>query len=215
MKLNFKNILLGIIACIPLLTTAFFYDYFPETIPTHFGLDGPDAWGNRSQLYLLPGLMGPGIFLLLLLIPRLDPKRRVEEMGEKWFSLKFILVSFFSLIGLYILQQTYANGKDMGSFLMVIMGALFASLGNYFQTIRPNYFIGLRTPWTLENENVWRETHRLAGKMWLIGGICIMPLYFVKEPSLQMALFLSVVAVLTIVPTVYSYLRYKSYKKMQ
>lgn len=204
--------MLGIIACIPLLATVLLYDKFPTSIPTHFGLHGPDAWGNKSQLFILPGLMGPAIFLLLLFIPRLDPKRRVEQMGEKWFSLKLILVSFFTVIGLYILQQTFVNGKDMGSLLMVIMGALFSTLGNYFQTIRPNYFIGLRTPWTLENEQVWKETHRMAGRMWLIGGICIMPLYFVKDQTLQMVLFLLAVGVLTIVPTVYSYLRYKSYK---
>lgn len=213
MKFNFKNSLLGFIACVPLLATGVFYDKFPATIPTHFGLHGPDAWGNKSQLFVLPGLMAPAIFLFLFFIPHLDPKRRVEQMGEKWFNLKFILVSFFTVIGIYILQQTYTNGKDMGSFLMVIMGALFASLGNYFQTIRPNYFIGLRTPWTLENEQVWKDTHRLAGRMWLIGGICIMPLYFVQNQTLQMALFIAAVAVLTVVPTVYSYLRYKAFKR--
>ena len=93
---------------------------------------------------------------------------------------------------------------------MVLFGVFFAALGNYFQTIRPNYFIGIRTPWTLENEQVWRETHQLGGKISMIGGLLMMPLYFVSNQYFQAFAFIALVIVIALVPVVYSYIRYRA-----
>ncbi len=210
MKSIIKEVVLLMAAFAPLVVLAYLYTDMPATVPTHWGFNGPDAWGSKSQLIYVPGLMGPGLYLLTFFLPRLDPKGRITQMGEKWFALRLLLQLFFAAIGLYILHETTSNSQDMGSFLMVLFGVFFSAMGNYFQTIRPNYFLGIRTPWTLESEQVWRDTHLLGGRLWMIGGLLILPLYFVTNQYFQAAAFISAVIILALVPIVYSYFRYKS-----
>lgn len=83
-------------------------------------------------------------------------------------------------------------------------------LGNYFQTVRPNYFIGIRTPWTLENEQVWKNTHRLGGKIWIVGGILIAILaVLIKNNHLFYIIFGVILAFMVVVPTIFSYTEFK------
>lgn len=212
MKKFAQEISLIVSALLPLIYVIAVYNELPETIPTHFGMHGPDDWGNKQQLFLLPGSFGIVLYLLMLLVPRLDPKNRIEQMGSKWFSMRLLLQLFFTAIGMYIVAETKNNGADNGNFMFVIMGAFFALLGNYFQTIRPNYFIGIRTPWTLENETVWRTTHQFAGKIWIGGGLLLIATYFLNNPAYQVAVFLGIVALMVIVPVVYSYQQFRKQK---
>jgi len=86
-------------------------------------------------------------------------------------------------------------------------------LGNYFKTIQPNYFIGIRTPWTLENEIVWKETHRLAGKMWFAGGILIVLASLILGKQFITYVFLAIMAIITAIPLLYSYFKFEEIKK--
>ena len=115
-----------------------------------------------------------------------------------------------SALAIFILYSVQ-NGTCNASFIFAIIGLLFAFLGNYFKTIKPNYFIGIRTPWTLENEEVWRKTHLLGGKMWFVGGL-IMALTFVLPESLSLYVFLGITAIISVIPIVYSYLEFKKIK---
>jgi uncharacterized membrane protein len=88
-------------------------------------------------------------------------------------------------------------------------------LGNYFQTVRPNYFIGIRTPWTLENEQTWKKTHRLGGRLWMAGGILIVFISFIIRSNNALAItFAIILSVMVIVPIVYSYIEFQKEKKM-
>jgi uncharacterized membrane protein len=87
-------------------------------------------------------------------------------------------------------------------------------LGNYFQAVRPNYFIGIRTPWTLENEQTWKKTHRLGGRLWMAGGILIAILSLIIWNNLAIAITFGVIlSVMVMVPVVYSYLEFLRLKK--
>ena len=77
------------------------------------------------------------------------------------------------------------------------------------QTIKPNYFLGIRTPWTLENETVWKETHRMAGKMWFVGGLIVVFASLILEEQLNLIVFLIIVGIITLIPIIYSYLLFK------
>jgi uncharacterized membrane protein len=96
--------------------------------------------------------------------------------------------------------------------IVILVGTLFAFMGNYFKVIKQNYFIGIKTPWTLESEEVWKLTHLLAGKMWVIGGIVIVICSLVLPENLNFYFLISITAVISIVPIVYSYLIYKKLK---
>jgi uncharacterized membrane protein len=99
------------------------------------------------------------------------------------------------------------------AFIFAFIGILIALLGNYFQSIRPNYFIGIRTPWTLENETVWKKTHRLGGRLWFGGGLIIIILTLILGNNKAIAItFTSIIAILVIVPIVYSYFEFLKQK---
>jgi uncharacterized membrane protein len=149
----------------------------------------------------------------MLALPKLDPKKKLEEMGSKYFSLRLILAFFFSLIDGYIVYSALQTSID-ASVLFAILGGLFAMLGNYFQTVRPNYFVGIRTPWTLENETVWKNTHILAGKLWMIGGISVILIAFLVPNDLFRGIAIAaVLSTIVIWPIVYSYVDHKRQKQ--
>lgn len=86
-------------------------------------------------------------------------------MGNKLQSLKALLTIITSIIALFILYSVKIQNLPNPNYSILGIGVLFVILGNYFKTIQPNYFIGIKTPWTLENETIWKETHRMAGKL--------------------------------------------------
>lgn len=94
----------------------------------------------------------------------------------------------------------------------MLIGLLYVILGNYMKTIKTNYFIGIRTPWTLENDIVWKKTHKLAGKYWFIGGLLVILLGFILEPKPNMVSFIIITTIITIIPVVYSYVIFKQLK---
>ncbi len=92
---------------------------------------------------------------------------------------------------------------------MLLIGLLYLILGNYFKTVKANYFIGIRTPWTLENETVWKRTHKLGGKMWFVGGITVIIFSLILDSQINFTLFLVITGIISIIPIIYSYIIYK------
>jgi len=89
------------------------------------------------------------------------------------------------------------------------VGLLFAVVGNYMYNIKPNYFAGIRLPWTLENEDNWKKTHMLAGKLWFAGGLLVALTALFLPDKIALIFTFSIIILLTIIPTVYSYRLYK------
>ena len=199
------------IALIPFVYLAFIWNKLPEKVPMHWNGAGEiDRWGSKIEI-LFPLLLISGIgYFTFLIIPSLDPKGNLDKMGNKLHNLRYIISAFLTLLGLFIVYsiQTINSNPKM---IFVIIGLLFTFLGNYFKTIKPNYFIGIRTPWTLENEDVWKKTHLLGGKLWFICGL-LMAMTFVLPNKIQFYTFMGITAVISIVPIFYSYLEFKKTK---
>jgi uncharacterized membrane protein len=214
MKKQVKEIILWIFIAMPFVYLATIWNQLPEQVPTHFGLDGvADDWSDKSLLWIIPGALGMGIYFLMLAIPVLDPKRKIRQMGDKYFALRFILTVFFSVLSVYLIFASKTGSIESPNLLLALGGAFFAILGNYLQTVRPNYFIGIRTPWTLENEQVWNKTHRMGGRIWILGGILIMCFAFlVSDSQLYTIIFAAILSVMVLVPVVYSYTEFRKQK---
>ena len=211
-----KESLLWALIVLPYVYLAIVWNKMPDQVPTHFNIAGnADAWSGKTSLIFLPGALGIGIYLLLLLIPVLDPKKKIRNMGDKYYTFRFMLTFFFSLFATYLLYISNSGSLKNPNLLIGLIGALFAMLGNYFQTIRPNYFIGIRTPWTLENEQTWKKTHRLGGRLWMAGGVLIVFISFIISSNNALAItFAIILSVMVIVPVVYSYIEFQKEKKM-
>ncbi|MBK8405386.1 MAG: DUF1648 domain-containing protein [Saprospiraceae bacterium] len=154
-----KEILLILISLLPYIYLAYIWDQLPERVATHFNIEGKaDGWSSRRTLLYLPAILGLGIYFLMLIIPAIDPKKKIQEMGDNFFSIRLLIAVFMAALNVVILNAAKEGGMENANILLVLMGALFAGLGNYMQTVRPNYFVGIRTPWTLESESVWKLT---------------------------------------------------------
>jgi uncharacterized membrane protein len=96
--------------------------------------------------------------------------------------------------------------------MLPFLGLLFAFLGNIFYSLKPNYFIGIRTPWSLEDEQNWRRTHQLAGKVWFAGGLLIILLSMLLPLQAAIIAFISITLIISIIPIVYSFQIYQRTK---
>ena len=199
------------IALIPFVYLIYIWNRLPEKVPMHWNGAGEiDRYGDKKELVAMLCMLVGITYFVFLIIPYVDPKQKLQNMGNKLNNLRMILTLFMSGLAVFILYSVQQKSSNP-CFVFAIIGLLFAFLGNYFKTIKPNYFIGIKTPWTLENEEVWKKTHVLGGKLWFIGGL-LMALTFLLPNEMQLYTFLGITAVITIVPIVYSYLEFKKIK---
>jgi uncharacterized membrane protein len=204
-----RELLLIILAVLPIIYLAINWSILPDQLPIHFDIDGvPNGYGSKLVFIFLP----IGLYFLLLVLPFIDPrKRNYEIFSNTYFKLRIILGLFFGIINSIIIYNELHGIVKMGLFIPISVFLIFTLFGNYMGNIRPNYFVGIKVPWTLNNDEVWTRTHRLAGKLWFWGGLTgIAALLIVKKPSVVL---ISILIIITIVPIVYSYLIYQKMEK--
>jgi len=194
-----------VIALIPFLYLGIIYNTLPPQVPVHLNIQGEiDRFGSKSELILI------AIFpLLAYLIFIIVPKKKIEAMGKKYQKLKTLLILLMTLLAVYILYSIKNLTFSNPNFIIIAIGILYTLFGNYSKTIKSNYFIGIRTPWTLKNETVWKNTDILGGKLWFVGGIIIIISSLVVNKAYNIYLFLVITAIITLIPVIYSYIQFK------
>jgi uncharacterized membrane protein len=182
----------------------------PEQLPVHWNAAGQaDRWGSRAEGLLLLPAMTAGIYLLLSVLPWLDPRREhVTAFQGVLAVLRLTMVLFMA--ALYGVTLAYGLGRrlDMAWFTGISTGLIFIILGNYLPKVPSNWFVGVRTPWTLSSERSWYLTHRLAGKVFVIAGILQVLITLVRPQWSAIALAVLLVPSLLGI-TVYSYIVWK------
>jgi uncharacterized membrane protein len=190
------------------------YPLLPQQIPTHWGLSGePDGWTSKwPGAFLFVGLAA-GIWLLLLLLRRIDPRRRhYAEFEPTFWLILNVLVLFLALLQGVAFGAALGWPVDMPRIVLLAIGLMFVALGNYLPRVRSNWWVGVRTPWTLESERVWRATHRLAGRTFVAGGLMIMVAAILAD-ALRPWVALAGLLLGGIVPVVYSYIVWRREKR--
>jgi len=205
-----KELPLIAIAVIPFLYLAYIWNSLPDSVPMHYDINGEiDRYGSKIELVLVALMLPILSYGIMQLAPLIDPKKQIEKMGNKYFSLKFTLVSFMSILATYILYTTKNPGSMSNNIVYVLIGGLFVILGNYMKTIKANYFVGIRTPWTLESPEVWRKTHNMAGYLWIAGGLVVIVGSLVLSAKPAFYLLMICTVLLTIVSIGYSFKAHK------
>ncbi len=198
------------IVLLPFIYLAYIWNTLPEEVPIHWNMKGEiDGYGSKGSLILVPILLPLLIYVLLLVIPKIDPKNKLGKMGNKLQTIKVLLTIFMSVLALFILYSAKSQSLTNPNYFILGLGVLFVILGNYFKTIKPNYFIGIRTPWTLESEIVWKKTHKIAGKMWFVGGLVIIFSSLILNNQNNLTVFITITAIITVIPILYSYLHFR------
>lgn len=212
-----KILTLAVLVLLPFGYLYLIYPGLPQNVPLHYGSDmQADRYGDKSELWFpIILLMSVSLisYLLITNIYKIDPKVTEDQPQTAMHKIAFAIVAFFSVISMYIIYSTVNGGSN--SFLFVILGLLFAVLGNFMYNIKPNYFVGLRLPWTLNDDENWKQTHRLAGKIWVTGGLLICILSFLVPVTWMMPIMMVIISVLVLWPTVYSFLFYWNKKNVK
>ena len=212
MQINIKKELsLVAIVAAPFIYLASIWNGLPATVPVHWNVKGEiDRYGDKSELLLIPFLLPLLIYIIFSLVPLIDPKGKIKQMGNKYFMLKAAMTIFMSILAMIIIYAVKNQTLYNPNYIVLLIGVLLLILGNYFKTLRANYFIGIRTPWTLENETVWKETHKLAGKIWFIGGLLVIVSSMLLDPEANFRLFIGVIVVISLIPVIYSFFKFRS-----
>jgi uncharacterized membrane protein len=199
---------------VPFIYLAYIWNDLPAEVPLDWNIQGEiDRYGDKASLILIPILLPLLIYVIFLVVPYIDPKGKIKNMGSKYQSIKTLLTIFMSMLAMFILYVSKNQSLSNPNYIILSIGVLYIIFGNYFKTIKANYFIGIRTPWTLENETVWKETHKMAGKMWFIGGLITVITSLLLEKQPNFTVFMTITGIITLIPVGYSYWKFKSIQK--
>jgi len=177
MKNKRNIILMWIVALIPVLLVAILYPHLPDIVPTNFGFDGTvNTYGPKSTLWMLGG-MCPLLALLFQFLPFIDPRKRNYAKFQKYYDIFCIGTELFLLVivGLLLTEIVRPGTVSIVRSITALISILFILLGNMMGKIKPNFFFGIRTPWTIADPDIWVRTHALGGKLWFFTGLVLLP----------------------------------------
>ncbi len=206
MKNKKTLVITSLICLLPIIVGALVYKRLPETIATHFDLNGnPDGWSSRAfAVFGLPAILLT-VNLLLPFMLRADPKH--ENMSGALVNITIWTIPVLSLLcsGL-TLGRALGYAVRIERVLPVFMGMLFILIGNYLPKTKQSYTMGIKLPWTLASEENWNRTHRLAGFLWVLAGIYFIVMSFI---GWSFPAFVLPLVVMVLVPMAYSYILYR------
>lgn len=213
-KKNKKIILItSMITILPILAGLILWNKLPEQVATHFDANGiPNGYSSRAFAVFGPYLICLFAHLFCAFGTLADPKK--QAIGQKMYAL---ILWICPAVSLFCAAAIYGNtfGVEFmksSRFVIILLGLLFLLVGNYLPKCRQNYTVGIKVPWTLASEANWDATHRMAGKLWVAGGVLI--LLLVIQPWIP-AFPISLVLILavTFIPMIYSFVYYLRNKK--
>lgn len=204
-----------LLLAIPFAALPFLWSQLPDQIPMHWNIRGEiDRYGSKASGLLFLPLLNIAMYALLLWAPTLDPKERLAWDQKPLPAFRFFLPLVFLLIHVAVISEALGlDVMDGGRMVMLIVVVSLMIVGNYLSTIQPNYFIGVRTPWTLEDPEIWRRTHRLTGRLWVTTSALLIISWLLLDGSIWRNIFFIGVLVDALVPLGYSYYLYVTKKR--
>jgi len=199
-----------VIAAMAIALSVWAYQSLPPTVATHWNLRGePDGFSGR----LMAVLIGPLVILFLTLffnvLPRFDPRRQnyAKFLGTYWLFANAV-IAFMLIAHVLVLATGLGYSVKIDRLMPISIGVLLIFLGNYLTRIEPNWFIGIRTPWTLSSDTVWRKTHRTGGFVMVLAGLAVAATAFLPHAML-LPLVIAALVVAVGTPLVQSYILWK------
>lgn len=198
-------IVTSLVILLPILAGVALWNQLPDPMPTHWNAAGEiDGWSSKPfAVFGLPFILIAAQWLCLLATGA-DPKKK--NHSDKMIHLVLWIIPVMSVVLHTITYLTALGyGVRMEVVMPVLMGLIFAIIGNYLPKCKQNYTIGIKIPWTLNNEENWNKTHRFAGWLWTVCGILIMLTGFFGG----FWVFLPITILMVLAPVVYSYILHR------
>ena len=193
---------------------AVLYPALPDQIPMNWGIDGTVSYNDKIQLFMLCG-MSVLVAVMLDVLPHIDPrKKNYQKFGSYYDGFCIFMQAFLLGMTGIVLTESFRPGTiSVPVVVMIIVGILFLFLGNMMPKVKSNFYMGIKTPWALSSDEVWRKTHRLGGKCFFLSGLIMIVSAFL--PNQQFTFWLTMVCVLVacFIPGVMSYVWWRQEQK--
>lgn len=201
---KWKLIISSIIMLLPIFVGLIFWNELPEQMTTHWGAGGnADGWSSRPFAILVLPLFMLAMHWVCIFFTAIDPKNK--NQNRKVFGMVLWICPIASIFCNALIYAT-AFGKEFNADVigLLLIGIMFVFLGNYLPKCKQNYTIGIKVKWALENEENWNATHRMGGKLWVVGGLLMMACVFLPDAVIPWAMVV-LLPVMAVIPIVYSY----------
>jgi len=186
------------------------YPYLPEKVPSHWNTVGQiDSYSSRLWgAFFLP-LFNVGLYVLFLLLPLIDPQRdNYVKFAGTYRILRVLIITFITAIFLIVIISGLGYRLNVGILIQVAASLLFIVIGNLMGQLRHNYFVGIKTPWTLASEKVWTRTHRVSARVWVLAGLLgLVGVLF--DPQIGFWFLIGPILAAAAFSVIYSYLIYR------
>ena len=215
MKKYIQVFIVIVLAALPMFYLMNVYSSLPPVIPTHFGFDGkPNGFSEKKYLIwivLFLGLISIGTYFLVRNLPQFDPKKTASQSAGNMQKITIAVAALLSFINILIIYSSMQGNIAFSRMFNPLMGIFFIVVGNLMYSIKPNYFVGIRIPWTLENQDNWRATHHMGGKLWVLGGILITLCSPFLPGKTGEYFFMVITLLLAIIPIIYSFIYFRNH----
>lgn len=187
------------------------YGHLPARIPMHWDLQGRvTRFGSRAEGAFLTPLIMLGVTLLIPLLPRIDPRRRnYEKFMPTYYLILDAVVTLLFVIHVGVLATALGFHLDMARLVPAGVGVMLVVFGNVLPRVRPNWMVGIRTPWTLSSDRVWVRTHRVGGYLMIAAGLLLVAATVLPLGARASTVTLAVVLLAALAPVVYSYFAWR------
>lgn len=212
---SFKSEWFSVALLILFVLSAFFFaNYLPDLVPSHWNFQGQiDAYSSAKTAAWAMPILGIFIYLMFFFLPYFDPKRGdYQEFKGAYHRLKDLTLAFLFII--YFMTNLNGLGYkiNISFWIPILVGLLFISIGGLLAKVKANWFVGIRTPWTLSSETVWKKTHQLSNKVFTVAGLLLASTAFLP-PVAKLPVFILSLAVIIIALPLYSYILFRQEKK--
>ena len=209
-KFSKMQIFAWVLSVAPMLLVAALYARLPAQVPMHWDFGGAVRYDDKWQLWIVAAL--PLVFAVMFpLLPKLDPKRRNYDKFRASYDLFQVLMMLFllAMVGLVLTESLRPGTLNVAMAVCIGCGLLFTVLGNMMPKFRMNWFCGIRTPWTISSETVWRRTHRVGGRMFFASGLIAIAGAFVPNDMVRLVSVAGPVLASSLIVSVLSYRWYQ------
>lgn len=202
----------GLVALlVAILFSAWAYPRLPAEVVTHWGVGGePNGWSSPVAACLVAPGMGLLLAALFAVIPRIDPRRDSwARHGQTFYLLANVILALVAAMQVLLLGQALGWGLPIPRLMVVAVGGLFILLGLMMPSMQPNWFMGIRTPWTLSSDTVWRKTHLMGRKCFVFAGLLLISTSLFSS-QVAFGVIMVAVGAAVFTPVVYSWVAWKA-----
>ena len=200
-----RELLQIVILTLPFALAAAWWNKLPAVVATHWGVHGqPNGWMPKVPGLLLAPVLNVALCLLMAYLPKIDPRLRRNPAGVSARYLRvlriyrYALTTLLAQVALAVIALAAGWRVDIGLISVNGVLALFLVIGNFMGNLQPNRFVGARTPWTLQDDETWRATHRTTGRLMVFGALALLVAEFFVGREVEFYLLMAFVAVLAV-----------------